>query len=150
MNGRPSCRYAGWLLLALILSCGIALADQNPTKQSDAEYRPVPEAIVALQAVNRPTEIVLFHGAWCKDCQREVPRFMRILEMVNNPQIQLIEYEVNPQKKDALGKFEEYGIQRVPTFIVIRSGRELGRIVERPEKSLEEDLVTILQGQEYR
>ena len=108
---------------------------------------PVPEAIAALQAVDRPTEIVLFHGAWCKDCQREVPRFMRILEMVNNPQIQLIEYEVNPQKKDALGKFEEYGIQRVPTFIVIRSGRELGRIVERPEKSLEEDLVTILQGQ---
>jgi len=148
MNGMPSCRYARWLLLALILSCGIALADQNPTKQSDPEYRPVPEAIAALQAVDRPTEIVLFHGAWCKDCQREVPRFMRILELVGNDHLVLTEYEVTPEKKDALGKFEEYGIQRVPTFIVIRSGRELGRIVERPEKSLEEDLVTILQGQE--
>jgi len=146
MNWRPLCRYAAWLLPALLLFCGIALADQHPTKQSDPEYRPVPEAITALQAVAQPTEIVLFHGTWCKDCQREVPRFMRILEVVNNPHIQLIEYEVNPQKQDALGKFEEYGIQRVPTFIVIQSGRELGRIIERPEKSLEEDLVTILQG----
>ena len=36
------------------------------------------------------------------------------------------------------------GIQRVPTTIVLRTGTELGRIVEYPEKSNEEDLLKIL------
>ena len=63
---------------------------------------------------------------------------------MNNPNITVTEYEVNPQKRDALGKFEEYEITLVPTFIVIRNGQELGRVTEKPEKSLEEDLAAVL------
>jgi hypothetical protein len=39
---------------------------------------------------------------------------------------------------------EKFNIQRVPTTIVLRDGVELGRIVEYPEKSNEEDLLKIL------
>jgi hypothetical protein len=37
-------------------------------------------------------------------------------------------------------------IERVPTFIVYGDGREIGRIVETPEGSLEEHLVKILKS----
>jgi hypothetical protein len=39
---------------------------------------------------------------------------------------------------------EKFSVQRVPTTIVLRDGTELGRIVEYPEKSNEEDLLMIL------
>jgi hypothetical protein len=71
---------------------------------------------------------------------------MRILEVVGNSHFTLTNYEVNRQKQDVLGKFEEYGVKFVPTFIVMRDGRELGRIVEKPQKSLEEDLAAISTG----
>lgn len=142
------------LAFLLTIFCGLSLivaqesngGEESLVKSVDRSYLPDPSAIAFLQQFDRPVEIVLFHGAWCKDCRREVPRFMRILELARNPHFTLTEYEVTPEKKDVLGKFEELGIKRVPTFIVIREGRELGRIIEAPEKSLEEDLVSILEA----
>ena len=43
-----------------------------------------------------------------------------------------------------------YQIVRVPTFIVLRGGKEEGRIVERPIGTLEGDLLTILAGPKNR
>jgi thiol-disulfide isomerase/thioredoxin len=134
------------VLTGLLLCSSLTLAGEaeNLTKASDVTYQPAAAAINTLQQVAQPHEIVLFHGAWCADCQREVPRFMRILELADNPQLQLVEYEVNPQKQDVMGKFQEYGIESVPTFIVMSNGKELGRITEKPEQSLEEDLAAIV------
>jgi hypothetical protein len=42
---------------------------------------------------------------------------------------------------DAVKKY--YGVERVATIILYRSGRELGRIEETPEGALEEDLLKI-------
>jgi thiol-disulfide isomerase/thioredoxin len=132
--------------LFLLVLTGLAFAAENLTGKSDPTYQPHPEVVSVLQEVVEDTEIILFHGAWCSDCRREVPRFMRILEVVNNPHFILNDYEVNRQKQDILSKFEEYGIKFVPTFVVMREGRELGRIVEKPQKSLEEDLAAIVAG----
>lgn len=150
--GLPETAIGLTLLLAFL--CGPSIGGEQgdagmkaPLAESvDRDYTPNPEAIAVLQQIDRPVEIVLFHGAWCKDCQREVPRFMRILEMVGNPLFHLEDYEVNPQKRDALGKFEEYGIKFVPTIIFLREGKELGRIVERPRLSLEDDFAAIVKG----
>ncbi|MBI9035345.1 MAG: hypothetical protein JEZ03_12835, partial [Bacteroidales bacterium] len=40
-----------------------------------------------------------------------------------------------------LGSFD---VQRVPTFILTKENIEVGRIIETPELSLEEDLLQIL------
>jgi len=37
-----------------------------------------------------------------------------------------------------------YGVENVPTFIFFRNGEELGRIIEAPDKSLEEDMAGII------
>ena len=118
------------------------------TGTTDVDYQPDPVALEALRQIAQPVEIALVYGAWCPDSQREVPRFMRILKLADNTVITLTECEVNRKKQDAAGKAEEYSIRFVPTFIVIRGGTELGRIVETPEKSLEEDLVAILESKD--
>lgn len=140
-----------YLSILAVLSTAILFMAATPSNAEleqcgmlDPSYRPDPAAIATLQQVEQPTEIVVFYGAWCTDSHREIPRFLKIIETVNNQNIIVTDYGVNRQKQDELGKFEIYGIELVPTFIVIRNGIELGRIIERPDRSLAEDLAAIM------
>ena len=140
-----------YLLILAVLSTAILFSSATSSNAEieqcgvlDPSYHPNPAAIETLQQVEQPTEIVVFYGAWCTDSHREIPRFLKIIETVNNQEITVTDYGVNRQKQDELGKFEIYGIEFVPTFIVIRNGIELGRIIERPDKSLAEDLAAII------
>lgn len=131
----------------LFLAAASSKAEIGQCGEIDPSYHPDPAAIKTLQKVEQPTEIVVFYGAWCSDSHREIPRFLKIIETVNNQDITVTDYGVDRQKQDELGKFEIYGIEFVPTFIVIRNGMELGRIVERPYRSLAEDLAAIMSSE---
>lgn len=133
-----------FVVVCLLGFSSLGQSSENLTHAVDDEYQTNQVAIARLKQVKEPTELILFHGAWCADCQREVPRLMAVLQEVDNDRLQLVEYEVGRDKQDVLGKFEDYGIRMVPTIIVLQGGRELGRVVESPENSLEEDLANIL------
>ena len=142
------------LLILAVLSTAILFSSATSSNaeleqcgELEPSYRPDPAAIATLQQVEQPTEIVVFYGAWCTDSHREIPRFLKIIETVNNKEITVTDYGVNRQKQDELGKFEIYGIEFVPTFIVIRNGIELGRIIERPDRSLAENLAAIMSSE---
>lgn len=89
--------------------------------------------------------LVVFVGTWCEDSHREFPRLMKILEAVNyNPEkMQVI--AVNRKKESPDGEEGLFNIQKVPTIIVKKYGKEIGRIIEMPETGyLERDLLNIL------
>ena len=50
-------------------------------------------------------------------------------------------YKESPQHEE-----KGWDIEFVPTIIFLRNGKELGRIVESPEQSLEKDMRKILIG----
>ena len=140
-----------YLLILAVLSATILFSSATSSNaeieqcgELEPSYHPDPAAIATLQQVEQPTEIVVFYGAWCTDSHREIPRFLKIIETVDNQNITVTDYGVNRQKQDELGQFEIYGIEFVPTFIVIRNGIELGRIIELPNKSLVEDLAELM------
>lgn len=89
-------------------------------------------------------EITIVLGTWCHDSQVQVPRFFRILDALDiktpTPELICVDREKQAGEIDT----EELRITRVPTFIVYRSGKEVGRITETPETTLEEDLCIIL------
>jgi hypothetical protein len=67
------------------------------------------------------------------------------MDMVRNPLIQTT-YTGVPRDQEARAPYTEgRDIERLPTFIVIFRGREAGRIVETPRRSVEEDLWEILE-----
>ncbi|GIU43676.1 thioredoxin [Shewanella sairae] len=102
-------------------------------------------AIVAkLQKVDKPTQVTVIIGTWCPDCHRETPRFIRLIEEINNPNIEVIYIGVDREKQDPQALAANYEFSRIPTFIVEQNDEEIGRIVERPEVSLEADLAKIL------
>ncbi len=87
--------------------------------------------------------MIIFLGTWCGDTQRELPRFQKIIETEKIP-LRVIEYHaLNRNKESGEALPAEYGIRFVPTFVFLRNGKEIGRIVEAPRKSLEEDIVDI-------
>ncbi len=98
-------------------------------------------------------QILVFMGTWCGDSQREVPRFMKILEKVGYPKdkVKIIGLDKRDEfyKKSPGGEEEGFNIEYVPTFIFLKDGKEINRIVESPIYSLETDIEAILNQKSY-
>ncbi|MCL1047496.1 thioredoxin family protein [Shewanella electrodiphila] len=107
-------------------------------------YQTNADAISALKAIDTPTNVVVIIGTWCPDCHRETPRFMRLIEEVANPNITVTYIGVDRSKLDPEGLAANYEFSRIPTFIVEQDDKEIGRIIERPEVTLEQDLLNII------
>ncbi len=91
-------------------------------------------------------QITVVMGTWCGDSHREVPRFFKILDYLNYSSDKVYLIAVNRQKLGIADEVNELNIERVPTFIIYDKNRnELGRIIESTDKSLEKDLLKILQ-----
>jgi thiol-disulfide isomerase/thioredoxin len=89
--------------------------------------------------------ITVFMGTWCEDSHRDFPRLMKILEELKFPDGKLTIIAVNRKKESPTGEESRYNIQKVPTIIVEKYGKEIGRIIEMPTTGyIERDLVEIL------
>ncbi|WP_394264963.1 thioredoxin family protein [Bergeyella zoohelcum] len=89
-------------------------------------------------------KITAFVGTWCEDSHREFPRFIRILEELQYPIDKLEIITVNTKKQSPTGEEVINNIHKVPTFIVSKYGKEVGRITEFPKSGyIERDLVEI-------
>ena len=92
--------------------------------------------------------IKIMMGTWCSDSRREVPRFLRVLNIWQFPIPRVTIYGVDKEKKCPVGDFDKFNIERVPTFILYKNNIEVGRIIETPKTSLEQDMVNILTKKE--
>lgn len=88
--------------------------------------------------------IKVFHGDWCPDCRAQLPPFINILMTLENDDIELEFIETGRSMVDGLGKAQEMNVLAIPTFIFLRKGKEIGRIIERPKGRMEEDIAEII------
>jgi thiol-disulfide isomerase/thioredoxin len=92
------------------------------------------------------TSIKIFMGTWCHDSKIEVPQFYKILDKLN---FNYKNFQIIGLTKDKKGYFKDYtyfNITNTPTFILYRGDIEIGRIIEKPEGSLESHLLKILKS----
>jgi len=115
--------------------------------KAEAESTPDPEACKALAAVPPGAEVTVFLGTWCGDSRREVPRFWKALDMAGAAPFTVSYIGVDRKKKEPSAPVTNNNILYVPTFIVSREGREVGRIVEESPHGIEKDLLALLTGQ---
>lgn len=116
--------------------------------QAEVEAQPEAEAAQALATVAPGAEVTVFLGTWCGDSRREVPRLWRALDESGVVFPFRIRYlGVDRAKQEPADEIGENGIRFVPTFIVSRDGREVGRIVETAPHGIEKDLLALLTGQ---
>lgn len=115
--------------------------------QSEVAAAPDHEASRGLAAVAPGAEVTVFLGTWCGDSEREVPRLWRALDEAGGDVPFQIHYVgIDRQKKEPSAPIANYEIEFVPTFIVSRDGREVGRIVEEAPHGVERDLLALLSG----
>lgn len=106
------------------------------------------------QEIPMPDSITIFMGTWCGDSKRNVPAFIKILEnqSFDLEKLKIICLNSGFQNYKQAPEREErgVGIHRVPTFILHgEDGSEIGRIVEEPVVTLEEDISSILTDKGY-
>ena len=108
------------------------------------------KATTKAEAFLADVSITIFMGTWCHDSQREVPALFKVLDQIpfNQDQLKIIGLSM---AKDTPKELEQgFDIRLTPTFNFSRSGKEIGRNVERPRISLEQDLLKIVSGSGYR
>lgn len=105
-------------------------------------FTPTQQDLEQMQALSGASLVVLF-GSWCHDSEREVPRLLKLIAMsgVELESLQLQAVDRSKQHPDKL--HTDYELRYTPTFIVLRDGKELGRVIEKPQQSLAADLSSI-------
>ena len=89
-------------------------------------------------------DIVVLMGTWCEDSQILVPQLYKLLQMVDYPMSQYRMYGVDRAKTSKNDEHTTYRVEKVPTIILRRNGKEAGRITETVSESLEADLSNLL------
>ena len=111
-------------------------------------YEPSNQVIEFLRNYDKEILIEVVYGSWCSDSILNGTRFIKVIQEANNPNIPTRFIGVDRSKREPAALLWGKDIQRVPTFIVYSGDEELGRIVENPLLSIEEDLVEILKRKE--
>jgi len=108
------------------------------------------ETKTTLKKSMKDVTIRAYMGTWCGDSKRETPMFYKLLDEINFKEKNLTLITVDRTKSKPEELVSGYDIKRVPTFIFYRDGEEIGRYVERPRESIEQDFLKIVTGQPYK
>ena len=93
-------------------------------------YTPEQNAVQAFRNQKDSINIIAFGGTWCGDTRNLLPKFFALTDAAgfSNDRVTLI--GVDHSKKTIQHLTEAFGVTHVPTFIVMKNGKEIGRVVE--------------------
>ena len=95
--------------------------------------------------------VEVYLGTWCQDSQREVPRFLRVVDDLRSQfgvELPVKFVAVDRAKEKPAALVAGRNVEKVATFIHYRGDEELGRIVEKTQSPLfEDDLLSIVARQ---
>ena len=143
-----------FILLILLLSIVLISAEKTGRdtifekplwKHIYEEYSFDPGIIDVLKLkTDKLDSIDVYFAFWCGDSENNIPPFMRILDEIGKSGIEVNYFTVGRKKPGEKYYHEKLKVERVPTFIFFKDGKEVGRIIENPKKTLEEDFLEII------
>ncbi len=93
-------------------------------------YKPDTATLSALERWKNKVQFVIFGGTWCEDTQFILPKFFKLQEMSGVSDNNITFFGVNRAKKSLAAIADAFNIINVPTIIVMKEGKEAGRVVE--------------------
>ncbi len=115
--------------------------------QAEVDAKPDAAAAAALAGVEPGAEVTVYLGTWCGDSRREVPRFWKAVDAGGGSVPFPVRYVgVDHAKKEPADLLKQDDVRYLPTIIVRRGGKEVGRIVETSPHGVEQDLLALLTG----
>jgi len=108
-------------------------------------YTPDPAAVTALEANKNNIRYVVFGGTWCEDTQNILPKFFKLQEQSGVLDGNISFFAMDRSKKTIGNVGDAFKITNVPTIIVMKDGKEIGRVVEYGTSGkFDKDLADIL------
>lgn len=111
--------------------------------QTQKGYTPDANLTKQYAASKDSVNIIVFGGTWCDDTKMLLPKFYATADAAGFADNRITLIGVDREKKSLFNLTEAFDIKNVPTFIVMKNGKEVGRVVEygrigAPEKEVAE------------
>mgnify|MGYP003575279763 CR=1 FL=1 len=94
------------------------------------DYTPEADVVAAFKAAKDSIRILAFSGLWCDDTKYIIPRFFAITDAAGMDSSRIVMLGVDRDKKTIELMSETFNVTLVPTIIVLKNGKEVGRVVE--------------------
>ncbi|WP_379090486.1 thioredoxin family protein [Pedobacter sp. UC225_65] len=108
-------------------------------------YVPDSTSLPELGKLLKGKKITIVLGTWCGDSKFQVPHFLKIMDALKIDEDKITFIAVDGTKKAENGLIDNLKITNVPTFIFTdKKGVEVGRVTERPQQTLEKDMLVVL------
>jgi cyclophilin family peptidyl-prolyl cis-trans isomerase len=115
--------------------------------QTKAQYQPDASIVEMIASSVKPGDrLEVYMGTWCVDSAREVPKLLKIDDMMRSNHgttLPIAFFALDKSKAAPVDLVRGKSITKVSTFIYYRGNEELGRIEERPTSLFEDDLLAI-------
>jgi thiol-disulfide isomerase/thioredoxin len=98
--------------------------------QNQQGYVPEQTGLQALKANKDSVNIIAFGGTWCGDTKYILPKFFVLADAAGLSPDRVTLIGVDHSKKTIQHLSETFGVVNVPTIIVMKNGKEIGRVVE--------------------
>lgn len=93
-------------------------------------YNPSDTSVVGPLQRDKNVSYIIFGGTWCEDTQFILPKFFKLQEKAGIPDNKITFFGVNREKQTLGNIAAAMNITNVPTIIVMKDGKEIGRVVE--------------------
>jgi len=108
-------------------------------------YSPNPEAVAAIKRNNDSLQIIAFMGTWCEDSHFIIPKLFHLADAAGLAKDKISLIGTDRSKKTLGYLSESMGVTNVPTIIIMKKGKELGRVVEYGKSGMfDKDLAEII------
>lgn len=98
--------------------------------QNQLTYAPNTDAVNAIKPNASSLHFIVFGGTWCHDTQFILPKFYSLTDAAAVPANNISLIGVDRNKKTLGNLAESLNVVNVPTIIVLKDGKEIGRVVE--------------------
>lgn len=98
--------------------------------QNQKGYIPDSNLVNALKLNKGKVSFLIFGGTWCDDTQFILPKFYKAQELAEFSDTSIVFFGVDREKKSVGNLSQLFNIKNVPAIIVMKEGKEVGRVVE--------------------
>ncbi len=93
-------------------------------------YSPNVDAVAGLKKHSDSLQIIAFMGTWCEDSHFIIPKLFSLLDAAGYSKDKISLIGTDRDKKTLGYLSESMGVTNVPTIIVMKKGKEVGRVIE--------------------
>ncbi|HMK25029.1 MAG TPA: thioredoxin family protein [Chitinophagaceae bacterium] len=93
-------------------------------------YTPNAVALEGLRKNKDSIQLLTFMGTWCEDSHNVIPKFFALTDAAGFSPDRITLIGVDRQKTTLSHLAEALNVKNVPTIIVLKNGKEIGRVIE--------------------